>query len=264
MTKVLFLSDFHLGIPDFESSKERETKICQLIDGIESQLSEIYFVGDVFDFWFEYDTVVPKGYYRLFGKLNSLSEKGIKLHFFKGNHDMWMRNLFSTEFNAKIYNEPIIKQIGTKKFYIGHGDGLGPGDYKYKFLKRFFASPLCQFLYKWIHPDFGMRLASFFSYKSRYSQLDIEDGYLGNEKEWLYIYSKSYLEKEAHIDYFIYGHRHLPIYTNIENTTSKYINLGDWIHYNTYAIFDGNEIHLYQYDSAKNNRDFDPNIHLNQ
>lgn len=254
-TKQLFLSDFHLGVPNRQSSLDREHKICSLLDRYSEELTDVYFVGDVFDFWFEYGSCVPKGYYRFFGKLALLADRGIRLHFFKGNHDMWMGDLFTKEFNAKIYSEPISLRIGDKNIYIGHGDGLGPGDHKYKFLKKFFASKFCQFIFRWIHPDLGIGLANFFSYRSRYGSKHEPDQYLGHTKEWLYIHCQSILN-HTHYDYFIFGHRHLPIYTNIDS--SVYINLGDWLEYNTYAIFDGNELYLYQYDSDKKNSDFTP------
>jgi UDP-2,3-diacylglucosamine hydrolase len=256
--KVLFLSDFHLGVPDCKTSRYRENKICQLLEFYAEEVNDIYFVGDVFDFWFEYKTVVPKGFYRFFGKLASLAEKGIQLHFFKGNHDMWMKDLFTTEFNAKIYSNPIQLKLGGKNIYIGHGDGLGPGDLKYKFLKLFFASPICKFIFKWIHPDLGIGLANYFSYQSRYGQPQEPEIYLGNDKEWLYNFCQTKLKTES-MDYFIFGHRHLPIYTPIDNSSATYINLGDWLQFDTYAIFDGNEVSLYQHGTEKNNFDFNPN-----
>lgn len=262
MSQTLFLSDFHLGVPDKATSDTRERKICSLLQSYRDKVSDIYFVGDVFDFWFEYNTVVPKGYYRLFGLLKDLSESGIQLHFFKGNHDMWMRDFFVEEFNAKIYSQPLELLLNNKKIIVGHGDGLGPGDYKYKFLKRFFASPICQFLYRWIHPDIGMRIASFFSYRSRYAQPTDPEVYFGNDKEWLYIYCKEICNTKS-VDYFVFGHRHLPIYTQIENYPSYYINLGDWIDYCTYAVFDGNELSLYQYGTENKNHYFNPNTRAN-
>jgi len=245
-------------MPDRASSRMRENKICQLLEAYADLVSEIYFVGDVFDFWFEYNTVVPKGYYRFFGKLASLADKGVQLHFFKGNHDMWMNDFFAVEFNAKIYAQPIQINLGGKSLFIGHGDGLGPGDFKYKFLKHFFSSSICQFLFKWIHPDFGIFLANFFSNRSRYGQSNEPEKYLGNEKEWLYNFCQTKLKVES-FDYFIFGHRHLPIYTKIENSGATYINLGDWLQYDTYAIFDGNEVSLRQHGTEKTNFDFYPN-----
>ncbi|MCE2962028.1 MAG: UDP-2,3-diacylglucosamine diphosphatase [Chitinophagales bacterium] len=258
MKKQLFLSDFHLGVPDVNSSLDREKRICLLLDQYASEVSDIYFVGDIFDFWFEYTTVVPKGYYRFLGKLAELSDNGIQLHFFKGNHDMWMRDLFTKEFKAIIYSQPIEIRIGLKSILIGHGDGLGPGDFKYKFLKTFFASSICQFLFRWIHPDLGIGIANFFSYRSRYGQPLEPEKYHGNKNEWLYVYCQKIM-KDKFFDYYIFGHRHLPIYTKLDNTTSIYLNLGDWLDYNTYAIFDGNEVSLRQYGSEKSNFDFNPN-----
>lgn len=257
MQQVLFLSDFHLGIPNYDKSLERELKICSLLDQFKDSISDIYFVGDVFDFWFEYNTVIPKGYYRFFGKLAELADKGIQLHFFKGNHDMWMRDFFIKEFKAKIYSEPISITIQSKKFLLGHGDGLGPGDHKYKALKLFFSSSICKFLYRWIHPDIGMSIANYFSQRSRFAQESVVETYQGHTQEWLYIYAEDKLKSEQ-IDYFIFGHRHLPIYTSVSNSQSKYINLGDWLSYDTYAIFDGNDVSLYQYGSDKKNSYFDP------
>jgi UDP-2,3-diacylglucosamine hydrolase len=257
VSKVLFLSDFHFGIPNLKTSREREQKVCELLTQYSDSVTDIYFVGDVFDFWFEYNTVVPKGYYRFFGLLTQLVDKGIQLHFFKGNHDMWMRDFFTLEFNAKVYSSSITIQLGTKKILVGHGDGLGPGDHKYKLLKLFFSSGLCKFLYRWIHPDIGMAIANYFSQKSRFAQEHVVETYHGHDREWLYIYAKETLVVE-HFDYFVFGHRHLPIYTTVENSSSKYINLGDWLCYDTYAVFENNELSLYQYDTDKKNNDFDP------
>ena len=182
MSHILFLSDFHLGVPDAATSKEREVKICALIDLYKDNLSEIFLIGDVFDFWMEYKTCVPKGFYRLFGKLAELADRNIPIHYFTGNHDMWMQDLFSTEFNAIIHRKPITIDRQGKKIFIAHGDGLGPGDTTYKLLKVFFASPICQFLFRWIHPDIGIKLASFFSYQSRYGSNIIQEQYHGNAK----------------------------------------------------------------------------------
>jgi UDP-2,3-diacylglucosamine hydrolase len=260
MPQIVILSDFHLGVPNIQQSRIREIKICNFLDSIKEITTEIFLVGDIFDFWFEYNTVVPKGYYRLFGKLAELSDKGIKLHFFKGNHDMWMRNLFIEELNADVHGKPIQIERFGKNIYIGHGDGLGPGDGKYKFLKHFFSSSLCQWLFRWIHPDIGMKIAMYFSYKSRFGHPVEREKYLGNDKEWLYVYCENLLQS-MNVDCFIFGHRHLPIYTHIGPNSVQYINLGDWLDFNTYAILDESGVHLKQFESEKTNRDFDPNAH---
>lgn len=258
--QIVFLSDFHLGVPDYDSTRKREDRICDFLESISSTTSELFLVGDIFDFWFEYHTVVPKGHYRLFGRLAAMADKGVRIHFFKGNHDMWMSDLFAREFSAQIHSKPIIIERYGKKIYIGHGDGLGPKDYKYKFLKLFFASSFCQFLFRWIHPDIGMKIAHFFSYKSRFGQPATAERYYGNDREWLYIYCQEILKKQD-IDYFIFGHRHLPIYTSIESSPAQYVNLGDWLDFNTYAILNEQGLSLYQYESDKSNMDFDPNRH---
>lgn len=257
--KILFLSDAHLGTPNYEDSLLREKKICNLLDEYKDSIEELFLVGDIFDFWFEYSTVSPKGYYRILGKLAELSDRGIKIHYFIGNHDMWIFDFFEKELQATIYRQPQVFERYGKRFYIGHGDGLGPGDHKYKFLKLFFSSKICQFLFKWIHPDIGMGIANYFSYRSRFATQMPEERYLGNEKEWLYHFSKEYLSIDNNIDYFMFGHRHLPIYTNIEATSVKYVNLGDWLFFNTFSVFDGKEVHLLQYDSKKMDNDFNPN-----
>ena len=244
--KIYFLSDFHLGAPDYEGSLVREKKIVKFLDEIKSNASEIYLMGDVFDFWFEYEKAIPKGFVRLLGKLAELSDAGIKLHYFTGNHDMWVFGYLEKELGAKIYRKPITREINGKKFFLAHGDGLGPGDYGYKFIKAVFANPICQWLFARIHPNLGMRIAEFWSGQSR--RATKEEKFYG-EKEWLVIYSKEILAKE-HFDYFIYGHRHLPTDYKLSEK-STYINLGDWITNFSYAVFDseasGNNLELKYY-----------------
>jgi UDP-2,3-diacylglucosamine hydrolase len=243
--KIYFLSDFHLGAPNAAASLQREKTIVQFLDEIKVDAEQVFLVGDMFDFWFEYKTVVPKGFVRLLGKLAELSDMGIKLHFFVGNHDMWVRNYFQEELNMQVYFEPAHFEFNGKKFLIGHGDGQGPGDLKYKFLKKIFRSPLCQWLFGIIPPSIGMGLANYFSQKSRQADKSYEEVFLGEENEWLIIYSREVLQKEA-IDYFIFGHRHLAIDFSL-NSNSRYINLGEWINFNSYAVFDGNTTTLTYY-----------------
>lgn len=243
--KIYFLSDFHLGTPNAATSLQREKLIVQFLDGIKNDAAEIFIVGDMFDFWFEYKTVVPKGFVRILGKLAELSDSGIKLHFFVGNHDMWVRNYFQEELNMQVYFEPARFEFNGKKFLIGHGDGLGPGDHKYKFLKKIFRNPICQWAFGIIPPSIGMGLANYFSRRSRQADKSYEEVFLGEEKEWLIIYSREVLQQEA-IDYFIFGHRHLAIDFTL-NSNSRYINLGEWINFNSYAVFDGNTTTLAYY-----------------
>lgn len=199
----------------------------------------------MFDFWFEYREVVPKGYVRLLGKLAELSDNGIKIHFFVGNHDMWMKNYLQTELNIPVYFEPKEFVFNNKKFLIGHGDGLGPGDKGYKFIKKIFRNPVCQWLFGILPPYMGIGLANYFSRKSRAKTGMVDEVFLGEENEWLIVYSKEVLQKQ-HYDYFIFGHRHLPIDVPLNNN-SRYINLGEWIKYDSYAVFDGENLKLEYY-----------------
>ena len=243
--KIYFLSDFHLGTPNATASLQREKTIVQFLNEIKQDAEEVFLVGDMFDFWFEYRTVVPKGFVRLLGKLAELSDAGTKLHFFVGNHDMWVRDYFQKEFNMEVYFEPTRFEFNGKKFLVGHGDGQGPGDHKYKFLKKIFRSPVCQWMFGVLPPAFGMGIANYFSRKSRLADKGHEEQFLGEEKEWLITHCRETLQKE-HFDYFIFGHRHLPIDFTL-NENSRYINLGEWINFNSYAVFDGNTTVLLNY-----------------
>ena len=198
----------------------------------------------MFDFWYEYKKVVPKGYVRLLGKLGELTDSGIAIHFFVGNHDMWMRDYFQKELNIQVYFKPEEFERGEKKFLIGHGDGLGPGDYGYKRLKKLFRNPVSKWLFGIFPPILGIGLANYLSRRSRAAGLQ-EEVFLGEDKEWLIIYCKEVL-KEKKIDFFVFGHRHLAIDYRL-NETSRYINLGDWMLYFTYAVFDGSMMELKSY-----------------
>ncbi|MEQ1552986.1 MAG: UDP-2,3-diacylglucosamine diphosphatase [Ferruginibacter sp.] len=243
--KIYFLSDFHLGAPNASCSLIREKKIVQFLDEIKPTAKEIFIVGDLFDFWYEYKNVVPKGYVRILGKMAELTDAGIVLHFFVGNHDMWMKDYFQKELNIEIYFEPKAFTFSNKSFLIGHGDGLGPGDTGYKFIKKIFRNKLCQALFGMLPPYIGIGVADYFSKKSRAKTGKADEVFLGEEKEWLVIYAKEILQKQ-HYDYFIFGHRHLPLNVAL-HTKSRYINLGDWINYFTYAVFDGENISLEYY-----------------
>lgn len=243
--KTYFLSDFHLGAPDHTASLERERTIVQFLDEIKNDAEEIFLVGDLFDFWYEYRKVVPKGYVRLLGKLAELSDKGIPMHFFAGNHDMWMRDYFQKELNIPVYFEPKEFERNGKRFLIGHGDGLGPGDHGYKRLKKVFRNPVSKWLFGILPPVAGMGLAHYMSRRSRAQTGVNEEVFLGEDKEWLIVYCKEMLKKQAY-NYFVFGHRHLAIDYRL-GEQSRYINLGDWIRYFTYAVFDGNDVSLKSY-----------------
>jgi UDP-2,3-diacylglucosamine hydrolase len=234
--KVYFASDQHLGAPTQEASLPREKKFVAWLDEVKKDAEVIFLLGDLFDFWFEYKTVVPKGFVRVLGKLAEIRDAGIPIYFFVGNHDLWMRDYFEKELNIPVYYKPQEFSINNKLFFIGHGDGLGPGDKGYKRMKKVFTFPLFQWLFRWMHPDWGVKLGQYMSVKNKLISGDEDAKFLGNENEWLYLYSQRKLEQK-HYDYFIFGHRHLPLTIDL-NPQSKYINLGDWIQYFTYGEFD--------------------------
>ncbi|WP_411274550.1 UDP-2,3-diacylglucosamine diphosphatase [Daejeonella sp.] len=239
-TKIYFASDFHLGVPDKTSSRVREDRIVRWLDQIKSDAAEIFLVGDVFDFWFEYETVIPRGFIRFQGKLAELSDLGIGITFFKGNHDMWMFDYFSKELGINIISDELVIERNGLKFYLHHGDGLGPGDKKYKLLKKIFRSKTCQWLFARLHPNLGIAIAQSWSRNSRAHNAE-EDAFGNIENEWLYTYSREMLERE-HFDFLIFGHRHLPL--DLSLGKSRYINLGEWVHFNSYAVFDGKNLVL--------------------
>ena len=245
--KIYFLSDFHLGAPDYASSLEREKRIVRFLDEIKNDAAVIFILGDMFDFWYEYKKVVPKGFVRILGKLAVLTDSGIIIKFFVGNHDMWMNGYFEKELNIEVFHEPQEFEFNGKQFLIGHGDGLGPGDHRYKFMKKVFRNKISQWLFGMLHPASGIGLADYFSRKSRASTGKEDEQFLGEEKEWLILFSKEMLEKK-HYDFFIFGHRHLPVEFSL-NERSIYINLGDWITYFSYAVFSGETIALKYYHS---------------
>ncbi|BAO75456.1 UDP-2,3-diacylglucosamine hydrolase [Winogradskyella sp. PG-2] len=225
-----------------EASRPREKKFVAWLDEIKQDAAAIFLLGDLFDFWFEYKTVVPKGFARTLGKLAEIADSGIPIHYFVGNHDLWMNGYFEEELGIPVYHKPQEFKIQNSEFFIGHGDGLGPGDKGYKRMKKVFISPFFKWLFKWGHPDIGMRIAQYFSVKNKMISGDDDAKFLGEDNEWLAVYSKRKLE-EKHRDYFVFGHRHLPLEIQL-NESSKYINLGDWIQYYTYGVFDGESFQL--------------------
>jgi len=244
--KTYFLSDFHLGIDTDLSSRERELKIVRFLDQIKDDVAELYLVGDVFDFWFEYKQVVPKGYIRLFGKLAELADAGVTVHYFIGNHDMWMFDYLKDEIGAIMHREPVMIQLGNKRAWIGHGDGLGPRDHGYKFIKKIFRNRVCQWLFARLHPNFSLALGQYWSGKSRLQEKSPAP--FNESTEWLVAYSEEML-KEKPADYYIFGHRHLPIAHLLSNDRSRYINLGEWMYSYSYAVWNGEELRLEFFES---------------
>ncbi len=242
---IYFASDFHLGIPNQSKSLQREKIIVNWLNSIQSNAEEIYLLGDVFDFWWEYKKVIPKGFVRLQGKLAEICDSGIPVHYFPGNHDQWQKSYFKEEIGLILHNLPIETEIKEKKFFIGHGDGLGPGDKGYKLLKKLFHWPLARLLFSSLHPNIGLAIAHKWSKKSRLAQGGDILPFKSAENEWLYQYCKTKI-KQQYFDFFVFGHRHIPLDLSIENK-SRYINLGDWVTHFSYAIFDGENMQLHTF-----------------
>lgn len=243
--KIYFASDQHFGAPTVEASKIREQKFVNWLDFIKKDADVIFLLGDLFDFWFEYSQAVPKGFVRVLGKLAELSDQGIEIHFFVGNHDLWMHDYFENELNIPTYHQPKEFMLNGKSFFIGHGDGLGPEDKGYKRMKKVFTNPVSKWFFKWLHPDIGIRLAHYLSVKNKLISGEEDVKFLGEENEWLVQYAKMKLT-EKHYDYFVFGHRHLPLEIALSGN-STYINTGDWIVHFTYGEFDGGEMMLKSY-----------------
>ena len=242
--KIYFASDAHLGMHAAVKSIEREKLIVRWLDEIRKDAAEIYFLGDMLDYWFEYRKVVPRGFTRFLGKIAEITDQGIPVHYFTGNHDVWVFDYLPKEIGVQVHREPVIKEINGKKFYIAHGDGLGPGDRSFTFLKKIFTSKILQWLYARLHPNCATSFAHYWSKKSRFAKgISIE--YKGDDKEELLIFAREIIQKE-HFDYFIFGHRHIPLEYSL-NEKSKVFLLGDWIVNNTYAVFDGEDVFLKRY-----------------
>ncbi len=238
--KIYFASDQHFGIPNPKESKKREAKFVRWLDEIKTDAQVLFLMGDFFDFWHEWKYVVPKGFIRVLGKLAELKDVGIEIYFFVGNHDLWMKDYFETELGIPVFFEPEYCQMGEHKFLLAHGDGLGPGDKGFKRMKSVFTNPFSQWLFRWFHPDLAMKLAIYMSTKNKLISGEEDKEFLGEDKEFLILYSKEILQREK-VDYFVYGHRHLPMVLDLKENgnTGQYVNLGDWISYFTYAVYDG-------------------------
>ncbi|WP_372917175.1 UDP-2,3-diacylglucosamine diphosphatase [Salegentibacter sp.] len=245
--KIYFSSDNHLGAPTASESKPREVRFVKWLDEIKEDAAAIFLLGDLFDFWFEYKHAVPKGFVRVLGKLAEIKDSGIPVYFFVGNHDLWMKDYFEEELNIPVYHKPQEFEFNNKTFLVGHGDGLGPGDHGYKRMKKVFTNPFSKWLYRWLHPDLGIPLAQYFSVKNKMISGVEDQQFLGEDKEWLIQYCRRKLE-EKHYDFFLFGHRHLPLDIQL-NENSRYINTGDWISHYTYAEFDGNTVSLKKLDA---------------
>ena len=227
---IYFASDFHLGLEE-TNSHYREKIIIQWLSNIEKDAKSIYLLGDIFDFWFEYKKVVPKGFIRFLAKIADLIDKGTEIHLFVGNHDLWLKDYLSTEIGLIIHHKPILINVHSKRIFIGHGDGLGDGDYFYKFLRTVFTSNISQWLFTRLHPNLAFTIAHKWSRRSRRVE---ENRFISEEKEILLGYCRK-IQKINPVDYYIFGHRHLPLKLKVDEK-SKYYNTGDWINHFSYIV----------------------------
>ena len=245
MAIVYFASDLHLGVDARLPSRERERLFVRWLDeAVAPDADALYLLGDVFEFWFEYRRVVPRGFARLLGKLAELRDGGLRVEYFTGNHDLWMGNYFEEELGIPLHRRPRVETIDDLRFFIGHGDGLGPGDEGYKRMKRVFTNPAAQWAYARLHPNFAMALAEGVSGFSRKHTSIEEAGWLGPEREWLVRYAERKLSQEPELDYFVFGHRHLPIEWILSDGRARYVNTGDWLRHQSYGRWDGKELKL--------------------
>jgi len=245
-TKIYFASDFHLGIPDRESSLKREKILVRWLDKVSADATAIFLMGDVFDFWFEYKYVVPKGYVRLLGKIAEITDSGIPVHLFRGNHDVWAFDYLNKELGVHLHRNAYVYEFEGKKLFLAHGDGLGPGDEGYKFLKKVFEFKPNQFLFRWLHPDLGARMGLYFSRQSRLANISKEgkkETAISTESEMLFQYAKRKAEELPDVDYFIFGHRHIPMQEKVSEK-AELIILGDWIIHFSYGIFEDGKMRL--------------------
>ena len=245
--KIYFASDNHLGAPTPEASAPREKRFVQWLSEIQQDAAALFLLGDLFDFWFEYKTVVPKGFVRVLGKLAEMADAGIPIHFFVGNHDLWMLDYLEKEVGIKVHYQPKEFTFNDRLFFIGHGDGLGPEDKGYKRMKKIFINPFFQWCFRWLHPDLGLRLGHYLSVKNKLISGEEDAIFLGEDKEWLAQYAKRKYNEKAR-DYFVFGHRHIPLDIAI-NDQARYINLGDWITHFTYAEFSENTMALKKWEN---------------
>jgi UDP-2,3-diacylglucosamine hydrolase len=242
-TKYYFASDFHLGADAKLTSKERERLVVAWIDEVKQDAKEIYFMGDIFDHWFEYAQVVPKGFNLFLGKLEQLQMEGIPVFFFTGNHDMWMSNYFTREFGVHLVREKLVKEIGTKRFYLCHGHGLPTSGFADRMMHKAFSNPILQWLFARFHPNFAIWLMKYFSHKSRLSH-GYEDMRFNQHTDKMIGYARDIIKNQPELDFIIMGHRHLPIDLSMENGKTRYINLGDWVSMFSYGVFDGENFNI--------------------
>jgi UDP-2,3-diacylglucosamine hydrolase len=237
--KIYFLSDAHLGAPDSLASLAREKRLTEFLEEIRADATDVYFLGDIFDFWFEYKRVVPKGFIRFLGKLAELADSGIRLHYFTGNHDIWIYHYLPAEVGMTIYRKPSEIEVAGKKFFLAHGDGLDESDRLFRWIKLIFTNRALQWAFARLHPNFAFWLAHGWSKRSRVRHGEEP---FREEGEPIIKYARKNLTDKG-FDYLIFGHRHTPVDYPL-NERTRLIILGDWVSHFSYGVFDGRDFSL--------------------
>ena len=246
MGKVYFISDLHLGAGTMDKPLDYERRVVRFLDSIIDDCDELYLLGDIIDYWFEYKHVVPRGFTRFLGKIGEMTDRGIKVHWFTGNHDIWIFDYIPQETGAIVHHEPLQTEIQGKKFYLAHGDGIGEDTKSYKLMAGFFRSPLCQKLYRLIHPDWATAFAHRWSRHSRLAGSKFPD-YLGETREHLVVFAKQYIAQYPDTDYLLFGHRHIMLDLMLSRS-SRMMILGDWITHFSYAVLENGQLSLDQFE----------------
>lgn len=247
MNNIYFLSDSHLGSWAIEHRRTHERRLVRFLDSIKHKAAAIYLLGDMFDFWNEYRYVVPKGYTRFLGKLSELTDMGIEIHYFIGNHDLWTYGYLEEECGVILHRKPLTIELYGKVFFLAHGDGLGDPDRKFQLLRKVFHNKMCQRLFNSIHPRWGIWFGMQWAKHSRMKRVDgKETPYLGEDKEFLVQFTKQYMRTHQDVDYYMYGHRHIELDLMLSKKVRMFI-LGDWISQFTYVVYDGEHIFMEQY-----------------
>ena len=248
MKNVYFLADAHLGSLAIPHQRMQERRLVRFLDSIKTKAAAVYLLGDMFDYWYEYRYVVPKGFTRFLGKLSELTDMGVEVHYFTGNHDIWTYGYLEQECGVILHRQPLTVEIYGRVFYLAHGDGLGDPNRKFQFLRWVFHNRTCQRLFSTLHPRWSMQFGLQWAKRSRLKRLDgKEPPYMGEDQEHLVLYTKEYLETHPNIDVFIYGHRHIELDLILRKDGARMMILGDWIWQFTYAVFDGEHLLLEEY-----------------
>ncbi|MBR4573145.1 MAG: UDP-2,3-diacylglucosamine diphosphatase [Prevotella sp.] len=247
---VYFLSDAHLGSLAIPHRRMQERRLVHFLDEIKDKAEAVFLLGDMFDFWYEYRQVVPKGYTRFLGKISELTDMGVEVHYFIGNHDIWAYHYLEEECGVILHKKPVTLELQGKTFYLAHGDGLGDPDHKFRFIRSIFRNRFCQRMFDLVHPDLGVKFGLTWAKHSRLKRKDgKEPPYMGEDKEYLVLFAKEYLKEHPDIDYFLFGHRHIELDLMLSHQ-SRLMILGDWITQFTYAVFDGEHLYMENYEEG--------------